>query len=617
MGHFIHFEPVGRRGEIPAGGNLLDAARALGVELESLCGGTGTCGRCRIQILSGEVSQPTASEMEFLTSEDISQNYRLACCTIVNGDCKVRVPPESLSSPQRTQVEGEELPVEPDPFIKSYLVSLAPPSLDDLEADTERLVDALERQHDIHGTLIDIDVLRKLSPRLRELLDPDSETWRVQAVVQGREIIGLLAPDLPSLGLAVDVGTTKIAIYLLDLNTGQTLLSRGLTNPQIAYGEDIIARISYTESDVSHSTTLRDLVVEGLNDAVDEMCAQVGAKPSQVSDTVIVGNTVMHHILLGLPLRQLARAPYVPAVTSALDVKARDVGLAFTSGSYVHMPANIAGYVGADHVAMLLATRIEKQPGTTLAIDIGTNTEICLRHNHQMTSTSCASGPAFEGAHIKHGMRAANGAIEHLRIVEDKIEYQTIGGAPPVGLCGSGILDAMAHLYLAGVLDEQGRMHDHPRVRTVDGEREFILVDEPDFPHDPRGNDSHRTISFSQKDVRELQLAKGAISAGIKLLLKTAGVQIGEIDKVIVAGAFGTYIDIVSAIAIGMLPDLPLDRYHQVGNAAGIGAKLILVSRARRDEARKLAKCVKYLELAAHPDFANIFAQSMFIGREG
>jgi len=323
----------------------------------------------------------------------------------------------------------------------------------------------------------------------------------------------------------------------------------------------------------------------------------------------------MHHILLGLPLRQLARAPYVPAVSSALDVKARDVGLTLMPGSYVHLLANVAGYVGADHIAMLLATETEQQPGVALAIDIGTNTEICLLHQGMLTSTSCASGPAFEGAHIKHGMRAASGAIEHLRLLEDRLEYQTIGGAPPVGLCGSGILDAMAQLYLAGILDKRGRMRDHPRVRTVDGAREFILVDQGDLPHATDGEASKHTITIGQQDVRQLQLAKGAMHTGIELLLHANGLWMEDIDQVIVAGAFGTYIDIASAITIGMLPELPLDRFRQVGNAAGMGAKLALISRTKRAEARALAERIGYLELATHPQFHTTFAQSMLIGQ--
>jgi uncharacterized 2Fe-2S/4Fe-4S cluster protein (DUF4445 family) len=327
-----------------------------------------------------------------------------------------------------------------------------------------------------------------------------------------------------------------------------------------------------------------------------------------------VGNTAMHHLFLGLPVRQLALAPYVPAVASALDVKARDLGLQLAPGAYVHLLPNVAGYVGADHVAMLLATQIADRPGVTLAIDIGTNTEICLANQGVLTSASCASGPAFEGAHIKHGMRAANGAIERLRLVGDKVEYQTIGGAPPMGLCGSGIVDAMAQLFLAGVLDRQGRMLDHPRVREADGVREFVLVDEP-TPFDRSISDASRSaIVFTQQDVRQLQLAKGAMRTGIEMLLATSGRKVEEIDSVIIAGAFGTYIDVSSAISIGLFPRLPLERFRQVGNAAGMGAKLALISRTKREAARALASRIGYLELAAHPLFSSTFAQAMLLG---
>jgi uncharacterized 2Fe-2S/4Fe-4S cluster protein (DUF4445 family) len=615
MKHFIHFEPVGRRGELPAGGTLLDHARTLGVDVISLCGGTAGCGRCVIQVLEGEVSEPTYAELEFLLPEQIDQGYRLACCTFPHSDCLIRVPPESLTSPQRMQVEGEELPIDPNPLTRAYPILMTPPTLDDIKSDTRRLTEALEGQHNLKNLSVDIDVLRQISSLLREHVDPSGEKWRVQVVVREREVIGLLPLDLAQLGLAVDLGTTKIAVYLLNLNTGQTLASRALMNPQITYGEDVIARIAYTERDESNASLLRELVVEALNETVAQMCAEIDAKPSHIADSVIVGNTAMHHIFLGLPLKQLVKAPFVPTVTTSLDLKARDLGLAVMPGSYVHVLANIAGYVGADHVAMLLATEIEQQQGDTLAIDIGTNTEICLLHKGTMTSTSCASGPAFEGAHIKHGMRAASGAIEHLRLLEDRLEFQTIGGTPPVGLCGSGILDAMAQLYLAGVLDKQGRMRDHPRIRRVDGEREFMLVDPSDISAATDGEEGKRTITISQKDVRQLQLAKGAIHTGIELLLRTNGLPLDQVDQVIVAGAFGTYIDIASAITVGMLPDLPLERFRQVGNAAGVGAKLALVSRTKRAEAQALGEKIGYLELATHPLFRTTFAQSMFIGR--
>jgi uncharacterized 2Fe-2S/4Fe-4S cluster protein (DUF4445 family) len=614
MSYFIHFEPVGRRGEVPKGETLLDAARALGVDLVSLCGGTSDCGRCIVQVMEGEVSAPSAAELDTLLPEQIAQGYRLACCTQPHGDCKVRVPPESLSSPQRMQIEGEDVPVNPQPLVQSYRVLLTPPSLADLESDAGRLLVALQQQHDLAGLRVDIDVLREISPRLRARVDPSSRRWVTKVIVRQGEVIGFLEPDDPPLGLAVDLGTTKIATYLLNLDTGKTLASRGLMNPQIAYGEDIIARIAYTEKKRGQTRTLRELVVDALNESIGEMCLQVGADPSRVADAVIVGNTAMHHIFLGLPVRQLARAPFVPAVTTALDIKARDVGLKLMPGACVHTLANVAGYVGADHVAMLLATEIERQPGVTLAIDIGTNTEICLFHQGQMMSTSCASGPAFEGAHIKHGMRAAKGAIEHLRLTDGQIEYQTIGGSPPVGLCGSGILDAVAQLYLAGVLDSQGRMHDHPRVRQVGGSSEFVIVEPSERALDVEEDVLEHAITIAQQDIRQLQLAKGAMHTGIKLLLDTNGLRVEDIDQVVVAGAFGTYIDIDSAISIGMLPDLPHDRFHQVGNAAGMGAKLALISRTKRIEAGHLAGNIGYLELATHPDFHKTFAQSMFIG---
>ena len=277
--------------------------------------------------------------------------------------------------------------------------------------------------------------------------------------------MALLPPEARSLGLAVDLGTTKIAAYLIDLETGQTLASRGLMNPQIAYGEDVIARLAFAWREPAGAEKMQGLIVEALNQATGAMCAEGGFDPASIVEAVVVGNTAMHHLFLRLPVEQLARAPYVPAVASALDIKARDLGLKIAPGAYVHLLPNIAGYVGADHVAMLLATEIAQAEGVVLALDIGTNTEVCLANRGKLTSLSCASGPAFEGAHIKHGMRAANGAIEHLRIAGDQIEYQTIGGAPPAGLCGSGILDALAQLYQAGVVDRNGYMGEHPRVR--------------------------------------------------------------------------------------------------------------------------------------------------------
>jgi len=592
----VDFEPVGRRGDCPAGSTLLDCARLLGVDLVNLCGGAGACGRCVVQIVAGPVSAPGPDESEFLTPQALAAGYRLACETKPLGDCKVRVPPESLTTPQRTQVEGEELPVEVDPPLRAQPFQVRPPSLEDLRGDAERLLDGLGVAR------LDLSALRALPIQAR------AQGWCGQAVVREDELVAILPPGERLLGLAVDLGTTKIAGYLMDLTSGETLAAVGLMNPQIAYGEDLIARMSYAGEGPSQAARMQELVVEALNQAVAELCAQAGARPEQVVEAVVVGNTAMHHLFLQLPVERLAMAPYVPAVQQALDVKTRDLGLQIAPGAYVHLLPNIAGYVGADHMAMILATGVAKRPGVVLALDIGTNTEVVLSNHGRLTSLSCASGPAFEGAHIKHGMRAAPGAIERVRLSRGRVEYQTIGAAPPAGICGSGILDTLAQLCQAGLVDERGRMKDHPWMRGERAQREMVLV-----PRQVRLG-APGEITFTQKDVRELQLAKGAMRTGIQVLLRTNGLGYDQIDEVIIAGAFGTYIDVGSAIAIGMLPPLPLDRFRQVGNAAGMGAKLALISRHKRVEAQALARRVGYVELAADPQFSETFARAGQLG---
>ena len=598
---YIDFEPVGRRGECPEGISLLDCARQLGVELVNFCGGAGSCGRCIVQVLSGDVSKPTSGEIECLTAKKVAAGYRLACRAIPLGDCKVRVPPESLTTPQRTQVEGEQTPVTPEPLVQSYLVELQAPSLHDLQADAGQLLDSLAQQIDAPATRFDITTLQDISPRLR------SENWRLRVATRGDEVISILSPAARTLGLAVDLGTTKVAAYVLDLETGQTLGAEGLMNPQIAYGEDVIARMAYANQGPAEAERMQSLIIVALNETVARMCADIDARPDEIVDAVVVGNTAMHHLFLRAPVRQLAAVPYVPAIASALDVKARDIGLRIAPGAYVHTLPNIAGYVGADHVAMMLATGITQAEGVVLALDIGTNTEVCLANRGRLTTLSCASGPAFEGAHISHGMRAAHGAIEHLLIAGDQVTYQTIGGGPPVGLCGSGILDTLAQLHGAGILDRRGRLANHPRVQGNARLREFVIIGEAER------QDGNQTISFTQNDVRELLLAKGAMRTGIDVLLEVNALVPNHIDQVIIAGAFGSYIDVASAIAIGMLPDLPLERFRQVGNAAGMGAKLALISRQKRAEAQSIAGRVEYIELATFPQFARRFAHAMYL----
>ena len=590
----VDFEPVGRRGNCPENQSLLECARNLNVDIVSICGGMNSCHRCKVQVISGEVSAVTPQEKSALSDRELKQNCRLACLTYPKGNVKIHVPPESLSAPQRTQVEGLELDVEPEPPVCGMYVELRSPSLSDPEPDDRNLWVALARQYDLDAGTIDLPVQQSLSTYLRD------SSWGIKVALRGSEIVAIGAPGTRWLGLAVDIGTTKIAAYLADMQTGKTLASRGLMNPQISYGEDVVSRIFAAGKSPENAAKLQTLLVDALNQATAAMCMEMNTDPSNVVEAVVVGNTAIHHLFLRLPVLQLGMSPYVPAVRSAVDVKARDLGLQIARGAYVHLLPNVAGYVGADHVAMLLATGIAGAKDVTLAIDIGTNTEICLKHKGRMTSVSCASGPAFEGAHIKYGMRAAPGAIEHVRLSGEKLVYQTIGGEPPVGICGSGLLDVVAQLRLNNVVDGSGRMGSHPLVRRRDGIAEFVLVER-------EGRDP---ITVSQKDVRELQLAKAAIRLGIRSLVEAEGISEDRIQKVIIAGAFGTFIDVESAITIGMLPPLPLERFSQVGNAAGTGARLALISRTQRLKAQRIASRDRYIELACIPDFNRKFAEA-------
>jgi len=593
----VDFEPVGRRGQFTSEQSLLECARQLSVDLVSICGGVGSCSRCIIQVIAGKVSKITLEEEAELSTSELEQGYRLACQAFPESDVKLHVPPESLTAPQRTQVEGLEVDVEPDPLVRGLEAHLSLPTLESPQADAQNLWQALAADGIQEQGKIDFTVQQKLSTTIRE------NNWHIKVALRQNEIIAIDSPSTRWLGMAVDIGTTKVAGYLLDLETGKTLDSRGIMNPQISYGEDVVSRIVAASKSPADAAKLQSLLTEALNQLAADLCAEVEAELSEVVEVVVVGNTAIHHLFLGLPVKQLGLSPYVPAVDTAVEVKVREIGLKTAPGGYVHLLPNIAGYVGADHVAMLLATRLAEAEQTTLAIDIGTNTEICLNHKGNMTSVSCASGPAFEGAHIKFGMRAAPGAIEHVRLEDGKLEIQTIGGEDPVGICGSGLLDAVAQLRQNEVIAHSGRMVEHPLVRNQEGNLEFVLAERKNL----------EDITLSQKDVRELQLAKAAIRLGIQALVEAEGLSEDDLEQVIIAGAFGTFIDVESAITIGMLPELPLERFSQVGNAAGTGARMALISKAEREKAVRIARQDGYIELAKVPDFNRKFAKATYL----
>jgi uncharacterized 2Fe-2S/4Fe-4S cluster protein (DUF4445 family) len=601
----VELEPVGRRVEVPVGTTILAAAQSVGIGLTSACGGQGTCGSCRVQIVAGEVTPASEEERQQLGESALAAGVRLACRTGARGDVRVAIPSESLTTTQRLQLEGQCFDIPLDPAVAGLDVVLRRPARDDLRADATRLLDALaSRQPRIdlaQKPRIGLAVLAELPGRLR------SQEWSARVAIHRPrgEVVAVRPGGARLFGLAVDLGTTKLAAYLVDLETGSTVGRAGAVNPQISCGEDVMSRIAHANTGAAAARALGAAAVEAVGRLADELCAAEQCERSAIVDCVVVGNTAMHHLFAGLPVRQLGQAPYVAAVSDPLDLRAGDLGLRFAAGSRVHLPPLIAGFVGADHVAMLLATGAAEASATVLALDIGTNTEISLAHAGSLWSASTASGPAFEGAHITDGMRAAPGAIERVHCGDGRFFVQTVDERPAVGLCGSGILDAVAEGLRVGIIDARGGLtRSHPLVAADNGRTRCVLVPAAHTGH-------HRDIVFTRADVGEIQLAKGAIRAGTELLLRAAGIEATELDEVVVAGAFGTYLDLRSAIRVGLLPDLPAERFRQVGNAAGAGAQQLLISRERRGLAVELAGRARYLELTTHPEFAEHFVAAM------
>lgn len=603
----VTVQPLGRRVEVGNGTAVLAAIRVAGPELVTVCGGRGLCGTCKVIAPGRGLTPPTEQERELLTPAELSTGVRLACQATVVADAWVDVPPESLTAPQRLQFEsrGASVPAL-DPAVVAVDVLLRPPGLDDLRSDATRLEDAVALAGQ-PATRTGLAVLSAAPVTLR------AQHWAARAAVHSyrtgeREIVALLPEGMAPLGAAIDAGTTKLAAYLVNLATGKTVATGAVVNPQVTAGEDVMSRIAYADANPSGAGDLHARLLDGINGLLGDLRAQIGAPAWQVVDAVAVGNTAMHHLLVGLPLRQLGRAPYVPAVTEALELRGADVGLELAPGALLYLPPNIAGFVGADHTAVLLAVGAAECAGNVLVLDVGTNTEISVACGGQLWACSCASGPAFEGAHIRDGMRAAHGAIERVNYLDGTFAVHTIGGGAPTGICGSGILDAVAAALEAGIVSERGRLaRAHPLVIRSAGEPACVLV--------PAALTAHgRDIVLTRADVGEIQLAKAAIRAGIELMLTAAGIEADALDEVVVAGAFGTYLDVTSAVAVGMLPKLPKERYRQVGNAAGLGARQLLASRQCREMADDIARRIRYVELTTHPEFADTFARELTLG---
>ncbi len=589
---FVKFLPEGKRTGCTIGETILEASRKGNVDLAGPCAGRALCGKCVVRVIEGEsqLTSPTSDEVLALGGELVSEGHRLACRS-----CVARTGEVAVFTPSGSRLGGNVL--------------LAEARVGDVELNpaVRKLRTSQTRAISILGGNPPSDAGHESSPLRARLLDPAAKTeGEITLVMRGEQVLDV-GVDPPILGFAVDIGTTKIAGYLVDLTDGKTLSVVTELNPQIAWGEDVVSRLSYALN--GGRKKLQSEVVECINSLLERACGIAGTRRENVYEFVIVGNTVMHHLLLGLEIRSLAFAPYAAKIGSAQDLASSDLRLSGGSRSRVYMPPLIASFVGADAVSDMLATKMNEASRPTILVDIGTNTEIVMRGESRTLACSAASGPAFEGAHIKFGMRAATGAVDTIRIAEDgTVRYTVIGGGKPRGITGSAVVDAIAELHRIGLVDDSGRLAEGTEGRRIltdsKGQKEFVLI--------PRTETADsQTVTLSQRDIREIQLAKAAIRAGLDILMGELDLDPRTIETMYIAGAFGFFLNPVSAKAIGLYQEIAADRIRLVGNAAVAGARQLLLSTKSRNEAEEVVKRVEYVDLATRKDFRKIFLASM------
>ncbi|MCX6031870.1 MAG: ASKHA domain-containing protein [Chloroflexi bacterium] len=676
----VVFQPSGRQGAASAGINLLDAARSLGVEIEAICNGRQTCGKCQIEVEEGLFPKHgIESAADHLTAADSREarywdkhphraGRRLACACEVQGDLMIAVPEESQARKQVIRKAATERAIVVDPAVRLYYVEIAPPTLEHQLGDWDRLAAELQARFGLEHLHLDPILLNSLQATLR------AEEWKATVTVwQDREVIRVQPGYHEEIyGLAVDIGTTTIAMHLCDMRTGAVLATASRMNPQVAYGEDLMSRVSYCDNRDDGLATLHGVLIAALNELAIQAAVEADTTADAITDIVLVGNTVMHHILLNIPPRELGQSPFGPAISDAVDIKARELGLQLAPGAQAHVLPVEAGHVGADNVGVMVAEQPDKAPAAEiwLIVDVGTNGEILLGNRERLFSASSPTGPAFEGAQIRHGMRAAPGAIERVRVDAETLDVrikvigreewsdewanQRIsesanqqgndggdgaegrwgGGAGErrgrgarstqhaarktqsairnpqsailaAGICGSGIIEAVAELFTAGVLTPDGRFAPEvqsPRLNWQGAKAEFVLA----WPHE---TSTGGPIVITSDDVRAIQLGKAALYSGARLLMERAGVD--HVDRVLLAGAFGSYIDPFHAMVIGMIPDCDRTKIATVGNSAGDGARICLLNKNQREEARRLARWVNYIGIALEPRFQDAFVEAL------
>jgi uncharacterized 2Fe-2S/4Fe-4S cluster protein (DUF4445 family) len=625
----VVFTPSGRRARVERGTTVLDAARRLGVDLDSTCGGRGICGRCQVTVAEGEhakhgitstaeaLTPPTSSELDYAADRGLAAGRRLGCTARVDADVVIDVPPESQVYRQVVRKEADARAIAVDPVVRLYFVDVDEPELASPRSDAARLLDALERDWGLQDISLDRVVLQNLQRDLRR-----APAWQVTVAVHDGAAVTAIWPAFHdvALGIAFDVGSTTVAGHLCDLRTGEVLASAGEMNPQIRFGEDLMSRVSYVMLHPGAEKELTRVVRGCLAKLTAELCRDAGVERTDVLEVTLVGNPVIHHLLLGIDPTELGGAPFALALDEALRLPASELGLPVNPGARAYVLPCIAGHVGADTAGVILAEGPHLSDDVTLIVDVGTNAEIVLGNRDRLLAASSPTGPAFEGAQISSGQRAAPGAIERVRIDPETLEprVKVVGsdawsddpgfaGTRVTGVCGSGILEVVAELHLAGILTSDGTIDGSQAGRTprvvADGRTfSYVLWDgEPE-------------LVVTQNDVRQIQLAKAALHAGCRLLLDRYGLE--RIDRVRLAGAFGAHIDPVHALVVGLVPDCDPAGVTSAGNAAGTGARIALLNRAAREEIEAVVRTVEKVETAVEPRFQQHFVHAMAIPHE-
>jgi uncharacterized 2Fe-2S/4Fe-4S cluster protein (DUF4445 family) len=626
----VVFTPSGRRARVERGTTVLDAARRLGVDLDSTCGGRGICGRCQVSVAEGEhakhgitctgdaLTSPTATELDYAADKGLGRGRRLGCVARVADDVVIDVPPESQVYRQVVRKEADARAIAVDPVVRLHVVEVEEPQLGSSRSDAARLLEALEREWSLRNLQIDTEVLRSLQRVLRASATVSPTRRQVTVAVHDADAVTAVWPGFHdvALGIAFDVGSTTVAGHLCDLRTGEVLASAGAMNPQIRFGEDLMSRVSYVMLNPGSEKELTRAVRGCLAKLTAELCRDAGVDRTDVLEVTFVGNPVMHHLLLGIDPTELGGAPFALAVDDALRLRASELGLPVNPGARAYVLPCIAGHVGADTAGVILAEGPHLSDEVTLLVDVGTNAEIVLGNRDRLLAASSPTGPAFEGAQISCGQRAAPGAIERVRIDPETLEprVKVVGceawsddpgfDARVTGVCGSGIVEVVAELHLAGVLATDGTIDGSLAERTprvvADGRTfSYVLWDgEPE-------------LVITQNDVRQIQLAKAALHAGCRLLLDRYGLE--RVDRVRLAGAFGAHIDPVHALVLGLVPDCDPSGVTSAGNAAGTGARVALLNRAARAEIEGVVRTVEKVETAVEPRFQEHFVNAMAI----